>query len=149
MNLWRAILMMGVLLPGLASAAGVYKWVDEHGNVHFGDRPQGEGAESVQIRESSPDSHNQQRVEKLIRAQEARRKQKEQDEEARQKEEAERATAERHAEYCKQVRKNLQTLKTGGRIYKPLDDGERHYFNDEEMVAEIKRLEAAIAERCE
>lgn len=36
------------LLIGGISEAGVYKWVDESGRVHYGDHPpEGEGAQSV------------------------------------------------------------------------------------------------------
>jgi glutaredoxin len=31
--------MLLLLIGGAVSAGGVYKWVDEHGKVHFGDRP--------------------------------------------------------------------------------------------------------------
>lgn len=34
-----------LLACGPALAAGVYKWTDEKGRVHFGDRPAQEGSE--------------------------------------------------------------------------------------------------------
>ncbi|MEC9340648.1 MAG: DUF4124 domain-containing protein, partial [Pseudomonadota bacterium] len=43
------------VLTGAAAAAygEVYRWVDEHGNVHFGDRPGGREAETVELDERS------------------------------------------------------------------------------------------------
>lgn len=35
-----AILVLGLLLSGAASAEGIYQWTDAQGRVHFGDRPQ-------------------------------------------------------------------------------------------------------------
>jgi hypothetical protein len=35
----RALLLGGLILPGLIQAAEIYKWVDENGVLHFGDRP--------------------------------------------------------------------------------------------------------------
>ena len=149
MNRWPVMLMIGALLPAMAGAAEVYKWVDEQGNVHFGDRPQGAEVERVQIRNASPDAQSQQRIQQLIESQEAGRQQREQDKQAQEERASQQAAAERHAEYCKQVRKNLETLKIGGRIYKSKTNGDRHYFSSEEMAAEIERLEATIAERCQ
>jgi len=49
MAIWRCALAFLLLLGGVAKAeAQVYKWVDEQGNVQFGDRPpEGSGAEVI------------------------------------------------------------------------------------------------------
>ena len=50
----RKILLLTVLMaaaPGLATSASVYKWTDENGVTHFGDRqPTGQNAEQVNVR---------------------------------------------------------------------------------------------------
>ena len=46
----RAWLLILLSTAGLATAAEVYRWVDETGQVHFSDRPQ-EGAERVELAE--------------------------------------------------------------------------------------------------
>jgi len=50
----RKILLLTVLMaaaPGLATSASVYKWTDENGVTHFGDRqPTGRNAEQVNVR---------------------------------------------------------------------------------------------------
>jgi len=49
----KKIIICLVLLP-LMMAAGVYKWTDENGNVHFGDRPADMNkAETVKIRKQT------------------------------------------------------------------------------------------------
>lgn len=45
------ILLFALLLSAVATAAEVYRWVDDAGVVHYSDRPQ-EGAETVTIREA-------------------------------------------------------------------------------------------------
>ena len=44
----RVLLMVLLLVAGLASAAEVYRWVDDSGQVHYSDRPR-DGAERVDI----------------------------------------------------------------------------------------------------
>jgi hypothetical protein len=46
-------LMLAVTTAGTAVAGDIFKWTDEEGNVHFGDRPDGgEGTEKVAISRS-------------------------------------------------------------------------------------------------
>lgn len=35
----RSALIIGLMACSLAASAGVYRWVDENGKVHYGDRP--------------------------------------------------------------------------------------------------------------
>ena len=38
--------------------AGVFKWVDENGNTHFGDRPQSKSVKEIKINKNKgPDKH--------------------------------------------------------------------------------------------
>ncbi|WP_018950933.1 DUF4124 domain-containing protein [Thioalkalivibrio sp. AKL12] len=48
---WLALPLAALLAPALLSA-DVYRWTDDQGNVHFGDRPpEGSRSESVDVRE--------------------------------------------------------------------------------------------------
>lgn len=47
----RVFILLVALLPAVAAAAEVYRWVDDDGEVHYSDRPQ-EGAETVVIEEA-------------------------------------------------------------------------------------------------
>jgi hypothetical protein len=58
--------LLALLLPliGAAGVAGVYKWVDESGKVHFGDAPpEGGAVQSVDI----PEAPSQEKIEKARR----------------------------------------------------------------------------------
>lgn len=46
----RALFLL-LFFSGIASAE-VYKWTDENGRVHFGDRPSSENAQTVQIKDN-------------------------------------------------------------------------------------------------
>lgn len=41
------ILILALFLLPLAAQAEIYKWVDEKGNIHYGDEPRGKGAERM------------------------------------------------------------------------------------------------------
>lgn len=43
------LIAIAVLLTGLSAHAEVYRWVDEQGVVHYGDRPPKEGVAPVQL----------------------------------------------------------------------------------------------------
>ena len=45
---WISGLLLALLMP-VASATGVYRWVDADGRVHFSDRPQQQNAEKLQL----------------------------------------------------------------------------------------------------
>jgi len=47
-----AVLLLTV--AGSVSGAKVYKWVDQDGNVHFGDRPNTDGAQEMEIKTREP-----------------------------------------------------------------------------------------------
>lgn len=50
----RRLALLILALAGTAYAAGVYRWVDEQGNVHYGDTPPAQGAERIQLRVPQP-----------------------------------------------------------------------------------------------
>ena len=45
---------MLLAIAGSAAAAKVYKWVDENGDVHFGDRPTRNNAQELEIKVQEP-----------------------------------------------------------------------------------------------
>lgn len=45
----RYLCMMVMLVTALAHAASIHKWVDEHGQVHYEDRPPPGGAKHMQV----------------------------------------------------------------------------------------------------
>ena len=54
MEVFVRLLPLFLLILSLPVAAQVYKWTDEDGNVHFGDKPRGTDSQEVKIRDSSP-----------------------------------------------------------------------------------------------
>ncbi len=82
------LLLLAVMMyqPGL-TAAEIYKWTDDRGRIHYGDRPQGGQAIQLDVPnnpspDQSPDQRvsDQQRLLELMDAERQRQKQTEADE---------------------------------------------------------------------
>jgi len=127
------IAVIGLLLSASAMA-GVYRWVDAQGNVHYTDKPQGQ-AEKVEI-ESRPTDQARiaaQREASLNQAsehEESRQKQLAADKEQQAKDQDE---ATEKAANCTRATERLERYETAHRLYKPLEGGERQYLSDDEI----------------
>ncbi len=90
------LLLTGLYVP--CSSAQIYKWVDEDGNVHFGDRPRDKRtashAEEVEVREAYQPSELLSEQEKAVAQSEAELKKSQS---IRRQEEREQAEAEKTA----------------------------------------------------
>jgi len=139
----RHLLFILLLAPALA-AAEIYRWTDAQGRVHFGEKPGGAGAETVEVKPQVVE-RDQATLEREQRTQQyfdARR-----DERARADARADAARAERVKE-CRQLREELAQIQRGGRYYVVDDQGERNYISEERLEAERSRLSSRIAARC-
>jgi type IV secretory pathway VirB10-like protein len=67
------------------------------------------------------------------------------------KQQEEKLQAEKKAkdQACKAARSKLAQFEQGGRIYRTNESGERDYYGDKEIAAEIENAKSDIAENCE
>ncbi len=126
-------LLLVVTLHAPGAAAQIYKWVDENGNVHFGDKPRDAGkasaAQEVEVKEAytpseqpgAPENSQLQSEEALKKSHEIRRQ------EQREREEAEKAAAaakkEKKQRYCTELETEYRKL-----TEMHLIDGRRTYY---------------------
>lgn len=131
----KKILALAVCImatPVFAAAQSVYKWTDEDGVTHFGDRqPTGMQSESVSIRtgkrsDSNSSANPQERVQQMD-AQEAENQERET------MSAAEEAREKQRAANCETARNNLALIRTGSRIKAQGADGEERYLSPEEI----------------
>lgn len=138
------------LLTGLAAANEIYKWTDDDGTVHYGDRPTGATAEErVPISSDPTDPARVQQIvtarnETLLARQEAAAKAAA---EEPTKEEL-RAEAKQRAEKCTTYKERLQKFVTSRRLYRHDENGERVYLDEEQTLAERARVQAKVEEYC-
>jgi hypothetical protein len=117
----RKILMLTLLMamtPGLVAGASVYKWTDENGVTHFGDRqPTGANSEQVNVRSGttsrSQSGQRQSAQEQLGELQEQQRSQ----EQRRQETAVEEARRKQREANCATARSNLDVAGSG-RLWK-------------------------------
>ena len=148
-----APLLLAASLP--VNSAGVYKWQDDAGGIHYSDqKPVDRPSEEVQIRtaprtagprSTSPSTADpdrlEQQVEKLAEQEELRRLR---DEQA--KENA--ALTQQAKENCDRARSNLETLTTQSRIKVEGSDGEVKFLSPEDIIEQRKKAEEVIKRDC-
>ncbi len=139
------IISMTIFQAGFA--AGVYRWVDGHGKVHYGDRPPS-NEESTRIEvKSAPepvpeDRQRRMRTRRLLDALESERD--------REKQEAVQAKAEkaRQESNCQTARRQVALYQRANNISRPGPDGERSYLSDEERSQVLARARVRVDQWC-
>ncbi len=153
-----AIIALGAsLATGPALASDIYRYVDEDGNVHYGDRPTGDPTEQrmaivsrptdnsvVQARyntryadpESSGETTDPTTIEPAGNSEPLTR--------------AERAKARQdRANKCQKYRDQLETLMTSRRLFREDADGERSYLEEDEIQEARDKAQELVVENCD
>ena len=143
-------IMSVVSSAGIAFAGDIFKWTDEDGNVHFGDRPTGEPSE-----ERLKVSYNRTDAEALdLRVQSEREVADSLQEsraaatEEKRVVEEERLAAEENQARCESSRAKLNAKRTAQRLYRTDEAGERVFLDDAQRAESIAKSESAIKENC-
>ena len=142
-----AFLALALTVPAAVLASDIYKWVDDSGIVHFGDRPAGDApVEIVNISSNPTDpAQVQARIEARRNAATA-----EQAPAAEGLTEEEIAARERdRAEQCTMFKERLQNFLTSRRLYREDENGERVYLDEQEALAARADVQAKVLEYCE
>lgn len=140
------VLLISSFIPA-TQAAGVYKWVDEQGKVHYGDRPGGKNASKIAVPSSPPandkslSERNAKRDKLLQTMQEERKSNEEEVYKAKQKE------AER-AQHCIEAQDKVKRYERARYIYKPTEGGQEIIFSEEEREKATAEAKKAVAEWC-
>ena len=144
----RTALAFAALLAAVAAHAQVYRWVDEQGKVHYGERPPaGAKANAIEDRLATPPGAPAQKGASDAAQQERdfqrRRMEREQQEARDQK------AAEKVRQQCERERSRLAQLRNVRRIAVGVDEkGNQRYMSEEERTNAIASQEAAIAQTC-
>ena len=138
----RAIgLVLGLFLHIGLAGAEIYRWTDDDGNVHFGDRPLDEAsasrAKAVEIDEAyKPPQRSEQEIRAIVGEQRARATADKRRRESMEKRLAEEkaAKAKRKAERCAALKADIDTFGTAKMVNGVLTV---HYLYDEETGKSI------------
>ncbi|MDH3451147.1 MAG: DUF4124 domain-containing protein [Gammaproteobacteria bacterium] len=128
-------LLLLLTIAGSVSAAKVYKWVDEDGNVHFGDRPANDDAQELEIRNREPAAPAAQplpgnpvrtSISEVMEEERLRRK------ETREQEKQARQSRQRN---CVLARDKLRSFEESDYLYDIDSNGDRHVLSDAQREA--------------
>jgi hypothetical protein len=147
----RLLPFFALALIGLNAHAGLNKWVDAEGKVHYSDTPPPDAkTESVRNiagkgQADAPTSYSP----KSVAEREAEwKKNKVNKEEAAQKQaqQDERAAAKQHN--CESARNNARTLEQSSRVFTYDEKGERAYMDDNARTQRLEESRKAIEDNC-
>lgn len=147
-------LLLLLLLIALFAAGQVYKWVDEQGGVHFGDRPPRQtDAEEVGVPQGPSVEEMdaaQREFQQAIEAREERdRELAEKQEEVEQEKLSSREEKEQRFIRCVKAREQLLVLGYKVRVFRIRPDWTREYLENEDRPVETSRLRNLVEEYCD
>ena len=131
--------IIAVLLCALITTSGhaqVYKWVDESGQVHYGDRPDNIQAEQVKIRQNETTTPRAKDEEKLDYLKDKNKAKSEKAEELKEQ----KMTNKEKRKYCNEAKSDLEAIMSRGRVREIDEKGEYTYLTEEQRQ---KRISAA------
>jgi hypothetical protein len=147
-KLMKLCLVTFLILLSLPAHAGVYKWTDANGQVHFGDRPPAEKpAKEVTINTAPPgeDAAANERIRKMNEFLDQRQAERE----VRQ---AEEAKIQRQAEIqdarCRKLRAQLKHMASVSTFYNLNEDGERVFVSEEDNTRIRERFSQRVKQAC-
>ena len=142
-----------VLLTGLTatvSAADIYKWIDQEGRVHYGDRPQATSSQPMNIDAlpavppSAGDSYER-RLEKQRRLLDAYDKERA---ERKAKAEKQSQSKQQRKRNCGIAEDRLRAIRQAGFLYDVDEAGERRVYSDPERQKATAHAERDVAKWC-
>lgn len=151
----KKILLILLTLASASALAGLNKWVDADGKVHYSDQPPPANVKATVLRSLSSATDpaaasSAPAAPKTIAEREAElRKAQQAKQEAADKAAREQAEADARKESCIAARKNLGMLQEGMRMMEIDAQGQRYYLNDEQRQQRIAKAQQDVSTYCQ
>ena len=151
-QLFSALSIALVFTP-LVVTAGVYKWTDEDGTVHYGSqRPADAPAERLKIRESTTPYTDEAKAKakgtkKEGATDKAKAEKKPEEAAAKAPEEPKLSRKEKKA-LCQQARAKVQTIESRGRVRVKDEAGNSRHLSDKERSRELAAARKNVSKHC-
>ena len=143
-------LLITVMSTPLAVTAGIYKWTDEQGNVHYGSqRPEDATAERMKIESDKPPA-----TEKNAAKDTGKEPKKEGEAEKKPEAVPPKAAVEpkiskkEKQRLCQQARGDMQTIEARGRVREMDESGNTRYLTDQERTKRLSATRADVNKYC-
>lgn len=142
------IMIMGLTLSvSQIASAGIYKWVDEQGNVHYGEqRPQNTSSQKMQVQKYAPENKSTYKRPSYTPSTKSTNKNT-QDNPPEKKKET-RAEKKKRLAACEKTRANLKMMEEIGRIRAKDKDGNTRYLSQKEKEAKMQKNREQISKYC-
>lgn len=139
-----SILLMIFALP---ASAEIYKWVDEQGKVHYGDKPQSDASElKVDIEKKGHIKTSAEREEKRRRLIEEYKDDDRREAETREKEKQQKKAL---AKDCVYAKDKLRRYQKASQLYELDKNGNRVAVSEEKKTRELQKLQKSINRHCQ
>lgn len=144
-----ALALMVTVAAGTVAAAEIYKWTDEEGTIHYGDKPSGLASEQLLAIHSQPTDPSK------IQAQvQARLQVKDEADEAaasappRPTRDEIRAEREKREKECATAEERYKRYSEARRLYREDEGGDRVYLDSAEIDAARDKAEQDVKQHC-
>lgn len=159
----QLIIGLSVVFSSSLCFAGIYKWVDEQGNTHYGQqRPSNTSVKKMDVQMHAPgdDSSYKRPGQKDPEDdpdnpkdpdapdEEAKKADEKKAEKPPEKPAESAAEKKNRLAACAQARKSLATMQAAGRVRSKDKDGNINYLSDEQKNSRMKTTRDLIAKRC-
>lgn len=140
--------MCAMSLVPLHAHAGLYKWTDSQGNIHYSDQPPTVNAQAIKTPSAGQAETTSEARKSLNNKDQEYLKRKQDAEESRKKAEAEAEKERVQRENCEKARKNLNALQNSPRTYSTNAAGQRVYMDEAARASALANSQKAISEFC-
>ena len=141
-----------LILMSCSAHAGLHKWVDDEGRVHYSDSvPAGvTSTDKVRSIGGEPADTSAPAPAKSLAEREAElKKSKQEKEQAEQKKAKQEAYDTARKESCQAAKDNIRMLEEGGRIQTYDADGNRSILNDEGRAQQMEKAQNVMKDSCD
>jgi hypothetical protein len=144
------LMVAGLIFSAGAATADVYRFVDEHGNVLYTDKPATLPAERLNVQSQKTDTVAVQARQQadLARMQSANQSNTQNAKQQADQKAAAELTEKDKAERCTKARERFDNYMTSQRLYEAQPNGERRYLTDAELTSARNNAKAAMDELC-
>lgn len=144
-------LLLLLMLSSGTAVAGLNKWVDEHGKVHYSDQPPPVNVQAKTLR-SAPSATAAASAPAAAKTYAEREAELKKAQKAKQEAAAlaaqEQAQKDENKARCAAAQQNLRNLQVGTRVVEFDANGERTYLDDEQRQQRIAKTQRDISDSC-
>jgi len=141
--------LLAALLATPLQASDVYKWVDENGVTHYGERAPSDKAYSTVKTYGEVPGGGEEAKQRLEQQRANKKASEAKDLDYAQQKKIADEQAKVRAENCKGARSNLKTIQENARVRILGEDGEFRYLTEEERQQQVVSAKETIAENCD